>query len=306
MILFESGNGPFKSYYVCSGGLLNDTDDGSTRPFFLTANHCISKDSEAASTETFFNYTAPCNQSCGGIPALSSTVGASIVGTGKTGDYTLLELSEAPPAGAVFLGWSSAPVADSNGTPLFRISHPAAAPQAYSEQEVDTARPTCRSWPRGGWIYSSDTFGGTEGGSSGSPVLNSAGQVVGQLSGACGYNVNDACDSVANATVDGAFASYYSNIASSLDPNTSCTDADNDSYCAEGADCDDADGSINPGAAEICDDGVDNDCNGSADLADAACQAPGCDLLPAGDSCVSASECCSAKCKGKPNATTCR
>ena len=35
----------------------------------------------------------------------------------------------------------------------------------------------------------------------GQPVLNAAGEVVGQLSGACGTNVNDTCDSVSNATV---------------------------------------------------------------------------------------------------------
>jgi hypothetical protein len=44
-------------------------------------------------------------------------------------------------------------------------------------------------------------------------VLNSSGQIVGQLSGACGYNVNDVCDSASNATVDGAFASYYNQVA---------------------------------------------------------------------------------------------
>jgi hypothetical protein len=77
---------------------------------------------------------------------------------------------------------------------------------------VDTSAGTCSGWPRGGWIYSRDAVGATEGGSSGSPVVNAAGQVVGQLSGACGTNVNDNCDSVNNATVDGAFASYFAEV----------------------------------------------------------------------------------------------
>ena len=56
------------------------------------------------------------------------------------------------------------------------------------------------------WRVGSWEFGVTEGGSSGSPVVNSSGQVVGQLSGGCGYNINDVCDEVQNRTVDGAFA----------------------------------------------------------------------------------------------------
>ena len=55
-----------------------------------------------------------------------------------------------------------------------------------------------------------------EGGSSGSPVVNGAGQIVGQLSGGCGYNVGDNCDAASNATVDGAFAAYFSQVSSIL------------------------------------------------------------------------------------------
>jgi lysyl endopeptidase len=305
LILFESRSGPLSGLFICSGGLVNDTDEGSVRSYFLTANHCISRDREARSAETFFHYTTPCNGSCGGLP-VESTLGASILRTGRTGDYTLLELDEKPPAGTVLLGWSSSPVAFSSGTPLFRISHPAGSPQAYSQHVVDTQRPTCTSWPRGSWIYSSDTFGGTEGGSSGSPVLNGAGQIVGQLSGACGFNVNDSCDSVENATVDGAFAAYFPEIAQFLDPDASCTDGDNDGFCVSDGDCDDADPAINPGASEVCDDGVDNNCNDLLDEADPACQTSSCDLLPAGGSCVAHSECCSQKCRGRRGAKTCR
>ena len=306
MIVFASGNGPFSGIYACSGGLINDTDEGSVKPYFLTANHCVSKGNEAGSVETFFHYTVQCDTPCGGIPSVSSTLGASIVKTGRNGDYTLLELAEQPPGGTVLLGWDSSPVAFSNGVPLSRISHPQASPQAHSEHDVDTSRPTCTSWPRGSWIYSTDTYGGTEGGSSGSPVLNSLGQIVGQLSGACGYNVNDSCDSAQNATVDGAFAAYFADIAQFLDPNDSCTDADNDGFCAGSEDCNDADAAIYPGATEVCDDSVDNDCDGLVDDADPACQTGTCDLFPAGESCESDNQCCSAKCKGKPNNTTCR
>ena len=47
--------------------------------------------------------------------------------------------------------------------------------------------------------------------------MNGNGQIVGQLSGACGYNLNDVCDAQNNATVDGAFANYFSSVAQWLD-----------------------------------------------------------------------------------------
>ncbi len=217
-ILFRSGG----SFFICSGGLLTDTDTSSQVPYFLTANHCISKGREASSMEAFWQFETPCNGSCfnpnGAVP---STVGASIRSTNRTSDYTLMELDQPPPAGSVFMGWSTAAVANSNGTNLFRISHPIGAPQAYSEHNVDTSTGTCSSWPRGAWIYSRDVFGATEGGSSGSPVVNASGQVVGQLSGACGTNVNNSCDPGSNATVDGALANYFSEVEQFLDPSGS-------------------------------------------------------------------------------------
>jgi V8-like Glu-specific endopeptidase len=216
-ILFASG--PF--HYICSGGLIRDANVQHL-PYFLTANHCISSSGEASSLETYFDYesgscTSPtCTQPYNNN---GDTVGSTIVASNSKGDYTLLRLSSTPVTkdGIVtYLGWTSSPVANSNGTHLYRLSHPSGAPQAYSQHDVDTSAPTCTSWPRGERIYSRDVLGAVEGGSSGSPVLNGSGQIVGQLSGACGYNVNDVCDSGSNATVDGAFEYYYGQVSSIL------------------------------------------------------------------------------------------
>ncbi len=215
-MLFVSG----AYYYICSGGLVADTDPGTQIPYFLTANHCISKSNEASSLECYWFYkTSNCNAGCyDPYDVVPRTLGASILkGSSRNSDYTFMQLSENPPSGTVFLGWNSAPIADSHGTLLYRISHPQGAPQAYSKHSVDAQTGTCRSWPRGKWIYSYDLVGATEGGSSGSPVVNGNGQIVGQLSGGCGYNLDDVCDSESNATVDGAFAYYFDDVAQWLD-----------------------------------------------------------------------------------------
>lgn len=215
-ILFVSGPGN-RLLYICSGGLVADSDPSSVVPYFITANHCVSKPAEAKSVETFFFYAAATCGACPGRGA-ASTTGASIETAGHRGDYTLLRLSQPAPAGAAFLGWTTEPVAFAGGTPLFRLSHPRAAPQSYSEHVVDTARPACRTWPRGVWIYSTDVFGAIEPGSSGAPVVNANGEMVGQLSGICGSNDLEVCDSASNATVDGAFAEAFRALARWLGP----------------------------------------------------------------------------------------
>ena len=73
-------------------------------------------------------------------------------------------------------------------------------------------------WPRGERIYSRDTLGATDGGSSGSPIVNASNQVVGQLSGACGFDPGDPCNSEDNATVDGALAFYWNTVQPFLAP----------------------------------------------------------------------------------------
>ncbi|HVF34994.1 MAG TPA: trypsin-like peptidase domain-containing protein [Candidatus Saccharimonadia bacterium] len=223
-MLFQSG----ASFYICSGGLLNNSQaDG--RLLFLTANHCISTSNEAASLETFWDYRArsctdnadsgPCGYSYATMRTTYPTaLGATRLASGSSGDYSLMELAQRPTGTLTFLPWTNTAVASTTST-LHRLSHPSGAPQAYSRQNVTPSSFTCGTLPRGAYIYSQDTAGATEGGSSGSPILDASGQVVGQLYGACGTNLNDECDANANRTVDGALAHYYPNVAAFLSPS---------------------------------------------------------------------------------------
>lgn len=61
---------------------------------------------------------------------------------------------------------------------------------------------------------------------------------------------------------------------------------------------------------EVCDDGLDNDCDLAVDCADAECASDpacaACSLGAPGDTCTTASDCCSNKCKGPSGRKTCR
>jgi len=208
--------------YTCSGALINDANPDRAN-LFLTANHCLDRNRFALNVQFYWRFaTSSCNGQCPdneGWPF--RTAGASVVATGRRGDYTLLQLRTPPPAGSVFLGWSAEPVAGSDGLPLSRISNPDFGPQVFSRHDVDATAPMCAGWPRGFYIYSRDIVGAIDGGSSGSPLFNAQAQIVGQLSGSCGSDVADVCASgpgEANRTVDGAFAAYFPRLQPILAP----------------------------------------------------------------------------------------
>jgi hypothetical protein len=220
LISYVKGGGS----YICSGGLLNTDTTGTKLPYFLTANHCLSTQAEAASVEALWDYRAA---ACNGVaPARSSlprTNGAAIAATSAASDMTLLRLSSMP-SGRTLLGWDPSPTF-AGGVALFRVSHPAGAPLRYTQALADVTSSTCTSLARPNYRYSFTTVGATAPGSSGSPMMYdpSAGYVIGQLSAGCGPEPANPCNRL-NRDVDGSFAASWPLLQPFLRPapTTSC------------------------------------------------------------------------------------
>ncbi len=197
---------------VCTGGLLNDQASSKT-PYLLTANHCFHDQTTASSLEAVFDFQTASCQGSFNRDADPTVNGAQWLISSSTSDVTLVKLNSLP-AGRTLLGWTANAAAVGSGTMIHRISHPVPGndifPQSYSSTLVDTSTGTCSGITRANFIYSSSVGGqgGVYGGSSGSPVMLSNGQVVGQLLGSCGPDPSAGCD-VRNSTVDGAFSSSF-------------------------------------------------------------------------------------------------
>ncbi|MDP9121134.1 MAG: trypsin-like peptidase domain-containing protein [Acidobacteriota bacterium] len=211
---------------LCTGSLLNST---TGQPYLLTANHCISTQSSAASLEAFWDfYTSSCNGPAPAISQVPHSFGATLLATGAAdaaSDFTLLRLGNLPP-GRVFLGWNADPNATRDGTLLFRLSHPDGKPQNFVSTRVSTSVQECTS-RRPVFLYSTRVTGGSFPGSSGSPEMLANGEVVGQLFGGCG--VEDDC-SPDQSTVDGAFAASFPALRPFLSPGAACV-PDATSFC---------------------------------------------------------------------------
>lgn len=192
--------------FLCTGQLMNNTA-GDFRPYFLTASHCLSTEVEANGSVFYFNYETSV---CGGTPdgQLEQVVsGASLMATsGAQGpdigpDFSLLELSEAPPAEfrPYYSGWDNRPDAPES---VVAIHHPAGDekrisfefdPAEISYYGEEPSSPLSSLLPTHLKINDWD-IGTTEGGSSGSGIWNAEHRLVGQLSGGSAACGNDSPD----------------------------------------------------------------------------------------------------------------
>ena len=199
--------------WICSGTLVNDTLDGSFIPYFLTANHCIDKQSVADTAETWWYYQ---RESCGDAgldPRFVRTPdGADLLATRKSSDITLLRLRGSLPEGLAFSGWSSGAI--SHPAEAYGIHHPAGVIKKYSEgitrgnRDSGIDEDLVRNSIGVQW-----SEGVTEGGSSGSGLfLRDGGHLVGVLSHGpdCDYGITD---------YYGPFRDFYPQVSRWLDPD---------------------------------------------------------------------------------------
>ncbi|MFN9331246.1 MAG: trypsin-like serine peptidase [Planctomycetota bacterium] len=179
----------------CTGSMINNTaSDGKN--YFLTAFHCGVTSANAASLVCYWNYQrATCGSGSG--PLTQFTSGAMWRAGYSPSDFTLVELNSAPNLawGITHAGWNRGTAAPTAST---AIHHPSGDVKKIS---FENAASTITSY--GGTTSPGDSThlrvvdwdtGTTEGGSSGSPLLDQNKLIVGQLHGgsaACGNNLSD-------------------------------------------------------------------------------------------------------------------
>lgn len=205
--------------YVCTGTLLNDRQ-GSGMPYFLSANHCISLQSEASTLITYWFYRSnSCNSNTLNSGTKTVTGGATLLYASASTDTSFMRLNTAPPSGVNFAGWdSTAPAA---GTSLVGIHHPSGDLQKIStgslkgfrsctalNTSTDSFSCSNSTQTSGNFVATQWSRGVTEAGSSGSGLyktVNGTNYLIGQL-----YGGSSSC-STQTATDDyGRFDVAYS------------------------------------------------------------------------------------------------
>ena len=255
-------------FALCSGSLVNNTAEDGT-PYFLTANHCLGN---PGNWTYYFNHeSSSCLGSTG--PTNQSISGGTLRASASSSDFALIELSATPPASynVFYNGWNATDI--QNVSSAVSIHHPSGdvkkicfennAP--FHETLSFNGNSNTRMWYINQWEE-----GVTEPGSSGSPLFDPNGRVIGMLSGgaaACSGNQN-------NGLYDfyGRFGVAWdlggntsSRLNDWLDPTNSGTEL-LDGYDPAG------------GGGATCDDGVQNGQETGVD-----CGGPSCPPCPCND-----------------------
>ncbi|MFT4698052.1 MAG: lysyl endopeptidase [Flavobacteriaceae bacterium] len=182
--LLNLGNG-----YLCSASLLNNTSSDKT-PYLLTANHCLEY-SDPSFWVIRFNWMSP-NPICSGeeesldIESNFTMSGADLRASNPLSDFALVEMFNSIPNAwdVTFAGW------DHSGTlPEFEVGihHPNGDIMKICRDDSGAVKENANGtevWLVGGVSVGQGDgweLGTTESGSSGSPLFNEEGSIIGQL-----------------------------------------------------------------------------------------------------------------------------
>jgi len=215
-MVFASGG----TLYQCSGTLLNDTSSDG-KPYFLSANHCISTQAEATSLQTYWFYrSASCNSGTLNASYTTRINGATLLYASNTTDTSFMRLVDTPPAGAMYAGWVVDPATIGSSVAglhfpqgdLQKISTGTVASfQLCSQTSSTSQNRTCSTSTSGSGNFLNAVFssGVTEEGSSGSPLFQTSSggghYLVGQLFGG-----DSSCTNTAGSNIYGRFDLAYS------------------------------------------------------------------------------------------------
>ena len=188
---------------ACTGTLVNNSSFNG-KAYVIMANHCFSSEYLANNAVFHFNYESPY---CDGPDAEYDAIsGSEIVSTSTHLDFTLVELSEMPDFnyGVYYAGWN---IEEEATDSVFTIHHPKKDVKKIS---FSKEKPYIGNWANGydsyvHWIVEKYEYGTTELFSSGAPLFNKKGEIIGVLSGGildtCGY-VYDNFQRIVNAYDD--------------------------------------------------------------------------------------------------------
>ncbi len=194
-MIVVNGNG------VCTGALINNTCDDGT-PYFLTANHCLS--GNTGSSAFRFNWEVAegdATLSCASTTNTSSSYnlsssydqsanGATVLASSGNSDFALLEIdnmdvNDAINWGAFYAGWDNSDI-ETAVNEVIGIHHPSGdIKKICRAYENGTANNISFANVSGAavWYMNSWDDGVTEPGSSGSPLFDQNGRIIGQLFG---------------------------------------------------------------------------------------------------------------------------